>query len=209
MSLRIPSGHPLWLVDRDPEFLVKLSDDLMGEFPFLGVSVFGSPSSVRSAIRSVSEAITPWMIVTDQIGVVPIGDGPSVVEEAREGTPLSLVALYSQSAYQQPGLVPWLKEGRLIDAYIQKEDRGRLIQTIAEWHDRWESPTERKLREYIATCPDPNKPFFPRGNGDYLSVIDLHREIILGTELGKESEKAWEMLFSDRPISEWLLETHV
>lgn len=45
-------------------------------------------------------------------------------------------------------------------------------------------------------CPDPETPFWPEGD-TCLNIIDLHREMLQGTTIGRRAAEAWRRLEKD------------
>jgi hypothetical protein len=143
------------------------------------------------------------LILHDYVGVAKLpAQGPVFRRLARRQTPLTLDGLYSDSAYQIPGEVPRLIREHEVDFAIHKGDLAFLLDTISTYHERWSLPLLEKLRQYIATSATPRVPFATCGDGKEVSLLDVHREILLQSPEGEEWAKVWEVVLSDNPSQE-------
>ena len=197
-----PSATTLWILDRDQTHLAGLRQAVVGRFPSMTVETFDRPGAACDALSRAARGQSPWLLVTDHTGLAGSGDGgPSVRQVAHRSSPLTLVNLYSASAFQQPDLVPRLLQQHQVDAAVPKGQLSKLLDTISDWHGRWNLPVLARLREYMA-AEQPQIPFATTAGGGEISFLDVHREIVLGTPQGEQWAKAWEMVFSDKPLTE-------
>lgn len=197
MRFRVPSPDHMLVLD-DLRAAEPLRAYLVREHA-ARVTVHVAPTDSREAIRAATD---DWLAddlpafgLTDQVGLAPFGDGSCWVQALRQASPLSVIILYSESAFEDPRRVEeWLSK-RLIDRAIRKGHVDELRRTIHECRQRWDGSAARKLRAYIATCLDADVPYATDGERT-LSLVDEHREIVLGTDLGARLARVWEAVLS-------------
>ncbi len=188
MSLPVPSPDHVIVLD-DQRAAEPLRAYLVREHA-ARVTVHVVPIKAREAIQAATDDL-PAFGLTDQVGLEPFSDGSCWVETLRHASPLSVIILYSESAFADRCRLDECLSKRLIDHAIRKGDVDKLRRTIQECRQRWDNPVAHKLRAYIATCLDADVPYVTNGER-VLSLADEHREIVLGTDLGARLARVWE-----------------
>lgn len=202
MNPGLALASPVWFVSNDKKLLANLKQNTIDRLaPDVEPLTFVKAGDAADTIQLPEERTSPrpWLVVIDGIGVDPLRSGPSFVEIAREASPLSMILLHSRRTPLDR--VRELERQRLIHREVPKGDPEELLEVIAKWWERWNQPTARQMREYIAASPAPDVRYFPAGKGEYLSVIDLHGEIVLGSDLGREAEHVWRKLLAEREMA--------
>jgi hypothetical protein len=200
---------------------------------------FRSYADLRAALdEALLTRRVPWLVFTDSLAVTAPPQEHPVAQVLRDKSPLSLVYLFSGSAFRRTdadkmfarwkgerkaykdwkrsAFVPaerpadddrpreWvdvLLHHRLIAAARRKSEEAEMLADLRTLAKRWDRPAITRFREYaLNKCSDPRDPFY-RAGGERLSIFDLHREMVLGTGLGKEQETNWDEILNPAPKS--------
>jgi len=195
----IPSTKLFWWLDDDAVIIQNLSQQLSQLASDCEVTPFSRAEDAEQTLVMESPDRYPWAFITDMEGVEPDRTGQSTSGRLLKVSPLSMVMLYSGRAVIYPDLVPPLFEKQWIHDFTRKPDHRKMLQKIEEWRIRWDRPVPCAIREYIPRSRfAPTIPFFKVLKDQYLSLNDLHREIVLGTEAGRQAERAWAKMMEMR-----------
>jgi hypothetical protein len=197
MSLVRPLSNLIWHYDLREDEASRHGGLLARQFPTHTVRRLANYAEAGRALDVARETEEyPWLILSDSVGVKGEPAHPSLASAVRAGSPLSVFFLFSGSIAAEE--VEALKRAHQIIDACQKPDERRMLWEAARFHERWMRPTVVRLRDYIVTeCEDPTVAYFPSDDGgELLSLIGLHREMILGTPLGLEQERVWGKVFA-------------
>lgn len=204
MTIYDSNRSVLWLLDYDDRLLKALEEIAIDTKAFTRVARFTSPNGAVEALASGGSQVDsekPRILVSDHVGFErSTKQRQSVAELLRTLSPLSIIVLHSNSAYDDPATIQELRAKRLIDLDVRKtimaEEFAGLLTKISA---RWNRPVPARIRDYIRQCPDPALEYFHDYELGNLSLMDIYREIVLGTELGIEQEEVWAPLLNDLP----------
>ena len=188
-----PSIEEVVVLDRRLEMVKATSANLRQRF---GARVRFFTES-KDACRAVYESETlPALAVNDRVGLNEVeAYGDSFDGIVRVTSPLTLIILFSGSAFKKPKQVKqWIREGK-IDFAIEKRNPEELYQLIEQIRLRWNSEPAKKLRNHIATQPHAELPGMSDGV-DEVSLIDEYREILKGTPRGDRYAADWDKVLS-------------
>jgi hypothetical protein len=150
---------------------------------------FTDSKSAKHWFQDKKDSIEPKLLISDNIGVVPQTN--SFAQQVRQSFPRAHILLYSESITEKQ-VVTLQNEDNLINRYVSKDKNiAQLADTALKAYSEYErQPVLKSIRQYIAECSKPEEPFTTIGDKDY-SLINVYREIVLGTELGMAFEEVW------------------
>lgn len=201
MIIQSPQPEAVWMLDRDKQSMERLADVVRERFGRVSFRLFGDPADACSALAEPAASGLPWLIIHDKIGITLPAREPFHAR-ADATTPLTLTYLYSRSAYDDRAQVDRWLSSRLVDAASPKGRVEDLLGTIARWRDNWSRPVAVKVRSYITAHPAPRTPYMRDPVAGSFSLVDVHREIVLGTELGEELAEDWGAVLDDERLDD-------
>lgn len=194
-------AEAFWHLDLHEDDLAQFGVVFGNRIPSENSRRFNSCMKASDAIlQGTTNRVLPKIFVSDRVGATqPVGHR-SVLSLVQELSPLTLSFLCSLSAFDDLGSIEHWKKNHLIIEAFRKTEMDQLAVKMQHCLQRWERPVVRQFREYILTeCPDPETRYFPSDDGsEFFNVYDLHREIVLGTRLGLEQEKSWEITLNQK-----------
>jgi hypothetical protein len=200
MITSVKSSPTLWLLDQDPGLLSLLDRAARVAVGSVTICSDVHPRDTLDRLDSLPAVDGPTVFVSDSIGFVSKNTNKhSPAEQLRRQFPLTLIVLHSNSAYNDELTVSNLRARKLIDHDVRKTilsaEFGALLK---RWFDRANGDVPRKLREYLKSCPNPECEYLWDADHGKLSLQHIYRHIVLGTELGLEQEKVWELLLAEQ-----------
>ena len=193
--LPTPSSSLIWMLDDDPNGR-SICDRLAKVLERSDIHLFIDPGVASNALENAAPDSLPWLIITDSIGLKRPANRP-FCERAEQMSPLTLVKLFSRGAYEE-GVEKQLLQWKVVHDATHKSQPEKMLSIVEKWRNRWNTNTLVKLRKYILTQPEPGEPFMTNGTAGDLSLIDVHREIVVGTPLGERLAQTWTRILSDQ-----------
>jgi len=200
VNIAIPNRSVVWILDYDERLRTRMEEIAKQTGAFVDVVGYNNLQGAAESIGAAEIGDLPRILVSDHIGFERTARCKPVAESLRQKSPTSMIVLHSNSAYDDPRTVPNLRKQRRLDRDVPKtifaDEFANLLKT---WSDRWERDVSKKMRDYIRTCPDPMLEYFDDYELGSLSLVDIYRQIVAGTDLGLEQEKVWEQLLINAP----------
>jgi hypothetical protein len=195
MTMTLPVRRSVWLLDWDRSLSEQIGQEVREAVPDAEVRAFDDPVEAATALCGSEPSAVPMMLVTDRVGVAPMGGGrkPPVAAIAREASPATAITLFSSSVSNpaEADFLAQLRRQGLADRMIAKPDRGAVVRAIGTCLTGWGAPTLTRLREHILGADDPGVHFYDDGHGGALSLFDIHRQIACRGPLAEELERVW------------------
>ena len=189
----------LWHLDGNRKDLALLGETLEAYIPAAKIQRFDTYDKALQGIEVGEQSNAfPKVFVADRTGFCAPAEQTPFAYRIQASSPLTISFLCSNSAYEDPAKIELWRTAHLIAADFRKHQIDQLAAIIAKCLQRWERPVLQQFRNYILSeCSDPETRYFPKDDySEHLNVYDLHREMVLGTPLGLEQEKAWDMVFN-------------
>jgi hypothetical protein len=194
----------IWLVDTRPDVTEEISRSLTRRTSCLSERFHDCEALVRSFAQLVADGTlaAPFAMVTDRVGTAPLSTHSSAAEQLHSLAPLSVVILYSalvdSPAEADRERIDDLLARHLVDVAVSKAAPvEELLDLVSSCRERWDLPVACKLREFIGRDETPESGFFEDGYGGYYNLYEVHRQIVLGTKIGRVLDRVWEGILND------------
>lgn len=166
-----------------------IRDNLIRSVRALADYVIGFPES-NSATQFFENAKETserelLLVLGDRVGIPFMGR----VGRGRSSFPLARKVLYSGGA--TPAAAEEWKRLGIIDSFVAKGYVSELMtevnRSLASYHE-----VLTDIRHYVeGGCSRPTAPYYPTDDGRILSIIEVYKEIMLGTPTGNEAAESW------------------
>lgn len=175
------------LVIEDEDLRYSLTDDLR---PFADevLDYTDSAAAIQSLTKPPAACQHELMLVVGDRVAIPF---MSSVGIGRRLYPYARKILYSGGA--SDSAVKELKQAGVVDSFVPKGYPHDLMNEVRRSIGEYQAiEVLTEIRAFAESgCSNPLAPYYPVDDGRVLNIIDVYREIMLGTTLGAEAAESW------------------